>query len=329
MALKTGLDAQWAIIEETTWGTYLAPDRFLAFLSEGIALTDERIEGASSRAGDRVMSEDEWASNAKGASGSSSFEIGNMGFGKLFKAMLGDVTITTPTSGTLTRDHTHVLGDLDLGYTIQVGRPDTGGTVRPFSYTGCKVVDWTISQDIDALAKRDINWDAHAETTAQGLETASYTANTIRYPFQECSITVGGTELCVNSFSLSGTTNLATDRYRICSTGNKREQLQGGVYEITGEIVPDFEDLDEYNYFVNGTENQMIITWTNADANSIESGFAHTLTITLPVVRWDGSTPSIDDTGVVDVNMPFKVLADSAGANEPMTLVYRTSDTAS
>lgn len=330
MALKTGLDGQWAIKEETTWGTYAAPDRFLAFLSENIELADERIESASIRAGDRVMSEDEWSPNAKGVSGPTSFEIGNQGFGRIFKAMLGAVAITTPTGGTLTRDHTHTLGDLDKGHTIQVGRPDTGGTVRPFSYTGCKVVDWTITQAIDAHAQLDVTWDGQAETTSESLESASFIADTIRYPFTECNVTLGGAQLCVNNLSLSGATALATDRYRICSTGNKREQLQAGLYEITGEITPDFEDLTEYNLFVNGTTtNALAIKWTNADTNAIESGFTFELEITLPVVRFDGSTPSIDDAGVLEVPMPFKVLADSAGVSEPITIRYRTTDTAS
>lgn len=329
MAIRSGLNAQlgWLAGGETTWGTYEAPDVFAPFVSESLALSDERIETAAIRAGDRVMIEDHWAPNAKGASGSTTFDLLHESVPRLFRYCLGDKAIATPTGGTLTRDHTYTLGDLE-STTLQVGRPDTGGTVRPFSYAGAKVVSWTLSQNIDEFAQLEVEWDAQSETTAQSLASASYSADNTAYNFTECNVTVGGAQLCVNSLTLTGNTGIATDRYRICSTGNKREQVAAAMYEISGELTADFEDLDEYNYFVNGTTNQVVITWTDSDANGIESGFTYTTTVTLPVVRWDGATPAIDGPDIVDISMPFKVLADSAGALEPITIVVRTTDTA-
>ena len=327
MALYSGLDAQFGMVDESTWGTYVAPTTFLAFLGESLELVSERIESASIRAGDRVQSEDEWAVNTKGVSGSVDFELSTKGFGEIWEACLGGRSITTP-GGSAPRDHTCTISDTVVPKTVQIGRPSTAaGAVQPYSYTGMKVTGWTFGQALDEMAKISVEWDGQAMSTSQALASASYTANAIRFPFTQCAITVGGVAVAATSFSLTASTGLATDRYQLNSTSNKRVQVPAQLYEMTGELVMEFEDLTEAAYYAAGTEHQVIITHTGA-TDGIESSYAFTNTITLPVVRWDGGAPTVSDTGIVELALPFKVMADSAGSAAPITVVYRTTDTA-
>ena len=255
MALSSGLDAQFGMVDESTWGTAVTVTTFLPFLSESMELVSERIESATIRAGDRVQSEDTWALNTKGAAGTIDFELSNRAFGEIWEACLGTRAITTP-GGSAPRDHTCTIGDTVVPKTIQIGRPSTAaGAVQPYTYAGCKVTGWQFSQAIDEMAKISVDWDAQSCVTSTALATASYTANAIQFPFTQCAITVGGSAVAATSFTLTGSTGLNTERYQINSTGNKREQLPAQLYELTGELVMEFEDLTEAAYYTAGTEN--------------------------------------------------------------------------
>src|SRR3990167_5826728 len=108
---RSGIWSQCGYAAETTWSTYAAPTRFLEFNDEDLKLNIEYIQSESLRSGNRVLRSDREVANKKGAGGSVSHEVTDRSFGLLFKHALGTVAITTPGGGTLTRDHTHTLGD--------------------------------------------------------------------------------------------------------------------------------------------------------------------------------------------------------------------------
>ena len=78
-----------------------------------------------------MLRTDRWAAGQKRVEGTVSFEAPSKGLGLWVKHALGAVSITTPSGATNSRLHTHTLGDpYGLGLTVQVGRPDTSGTVQ-------------------------------------------------------------------------------------------------------------------------------------------------------------------------------------------------------
>src|SRR5574343_15397 len=109
MAIRSGVAAQLGFAEETTWGTFSTPTRFLEVNSFAIQNQVERIESSAIRASNRVLRQDRWAANPKGVSGTLELEVMTKGFGLLLKHMLGTVAITTPSGATNTRLHTHTL----------------------------------------------------------------------------------------------------------------------------------------------------------------------------------------------------------------------------
>src|SRR5215831_19140768 len=133
MSLASGLAAQIGYGEESVVGTYLAPTRFLEFNDESLALDQQLIKSSGLRAANRMLRTDREAKGRRTVAGTVNHEIQSKGFGLLLKHMHGKAAvITTPATGTLTRDQTFDgLGDpTGLSMTVQKGVPDNSGTVR-------------------------------------------------------------------------------------------------------------------------------------------------------------------------------------------------------
>jgi hypothetical protein len=75
---------------------------------------------------------------------------------------------------------------------MQIGRPDTANTVQPFSYLGCKVTEFELSQKISDFLNLKMGIWAQDETTAQTLAVATAPTETEVYHWSMLAITVGG-----------------------------------------------------------------------------------------------------------------------------------------
>src|SRR5581483_7510386 len=137
MAGATGLDAQFGLVEEVTYGTYLAPARFFLIHNETLALSLPRIESPGIGAGLRGDRTDQWMAGKRQAAGDVVMEVAGKQFGLLWKHLLGNIATVADGTG---KKHTASVANLKgrfLG--LQVGRPDVGNTVDPYSYKGSKI----------------------------------------------------------------------------------------------------------------------------------------------------------------------------------------------
>lgn len=327
MTIRSGLAAQIGFAAESTFGTRVVPTRFLEFVDESISFDIGRMEGKGLRAGRRVTRSDRWAASKKSAGGSVSFEVHNKGFGLLFKHALGAVAITTPSGGTNSRDHTHTVADpFGLALTCQVGRPDIGGTVRPFDYLGCKVVGWELSNSVDDLLMLSLDLDARDEDTGQSLAAASYPASTKLLHWVGGSFTIAAATYELTSVSFKGESGEKTDRYFIGATSPqlKKEPIAADELLITAEVESEFIDMTAYNRYRDGATAQIVGKW---EGDIIEGALKYHVEVTIPVARTDGETPNVGGPDIVPQKLSFKALDD--GTNSPITIVYRTTDTAS
>jgi len=126
----------------------------------------------------------------------------------------------------------------------------------------------------------------------------------------------------VKTASVKGANALNTGRRGL---GNvKREPLAGGEAVIDGELECEFEDLDAYAAWVNGTQAELVLAFTSPTV--IAGGGPFKLTVTIPKVAYRGSTPKVGGPDIVMQPRPFKALAD--GVNPVITIEQRTTDTA-
>lgn len=326
MAIRSGIAAQIGLSAETTWGTYVAPDHWYEFNEEDLSLSIEPIESAGIRANNRVLRTDRWAQGQKRAEGSVTMEVPSKSFGLIAKHALGSATITTPSGATNARLHRHVLGDpYGLGLTVQVGRPDNAGTVQPFSYTGAKISELTLSNSVDEILQAEIGLVAQNEVTSQALASASYPTGNQVFNWTQGVITIGGSTVgVVTDFEVTINNGLKDDRYFL-GAATMSQPIIANMTEITGSMTVEWSGLTDYNRFVNGTIASVTAKWTAATA--IEGSTYPYVEVTLPDCRFDGDTPNVGGPDVITHDLTFKALYD--GSDQPITIDLMSDDTVS
>lgn len=308
MSAPAGIYGQIGFGRETVVGTPVVANTFHAgLLSESLKQEIARIESKGLRAGRRTTSK--WKPGARTVGGTVTMELFSAPMRLLLEHMLG----TVATTGTGPFTHTATPGVLTgKSFTTQVGRPDLGGVVRPFTYAGCKIASWELSGSAGELAELQVEVTAQSETTAQALAVASYPAAGNPFTFVEGSLSVAGSPLAdVTDFQIEGNNGLATDRHRFGSA-NVREQLENDWREYTGSITSDFVDMTAYQRYVDGVEASLSLVFNDG---------THSLTVAANV-RFDGETPELSGPEMLTQNLPFKALsATSDAAAITVTLV--------
>lgn len=326
MSIRTGLASQVGIGDETTYGTYATPTRFVEFSDESMKLDQEVAEAPGLRATNRVQRTDRVRLNRTGASGDVTFCVQSKGFGLFVKHALGKAgVITTHSGGTNAKDHTYTLGDpFGLAYTYQKGVPDVSGTVQPFSYLGTKMTGWELSNSVDQFLMFKASQFAQDETTGQALASASYPSGTVEdLYYSDGAANIASSSVSISDITITGNAALNTSRRFLRSSTLTKEPLITGMYEITGTCTMEFDGLTQYARFTAGTIGQLDVSWTAPTA--IESTIYPKLTVTLPKVIFTGGTPVVTGPNVVQLTTPFKALYD--GSTEPITIVYVSADT--
>lgn len=312
MSIPSGLSNQLGIAEESAYGTFVAPTRFLEFMSESLA-PDKQVLPFRSM-GSQFQKANSSRHYIRGGGGPIELPFMNQGMGLLLKHALGAVAsaqvgATDYYAHTFTPAADGGAGDF---LTVQKGLADTGGTVRPFNYVGSKITTWTLSQALDAYLLFRATIDAKTVQTSSGLATASYPDDLTPLAFVDAVFTIDTTEICINQFEITGTR--ALDVNRRCLGNTKREPVANGEYAITGVINREFEGMDQYDDWIAGTPGALVCTWTYGDFS---------LVVTLPVVEYTGDAPQSNGSEIVRQNLPFKALE---GDDPTIEIVYTTTD---
>lgn len=301
MASPAAFAGQVGFKTESTYGSAVTVDLFHpGLLSESIQLEVERINSQGIRAGRRVNHA--WVEGRQTVSGNVEVELWDEPAATLLNHMFG--TINTTGSGPYT--HTASPGDLSSkSFTLGFGRPDLAGTVQSFVYAGCKIGQWELSCAVGEIPTLSLDVTAQSEATGGSLASASY-PTAAPFVFTQASVSTGGTEnTTVNSVTLSGNNGLRADRHRL-NSAQINEQIEQSVREYTGTIEADFEDLTEYNRFVNGDEFALVLDFDNQ---------TDSLTITMNV-RYDGQTPTLPGGGgTLMQTLPFFVTSGTSDSD--------------
>lgn len=305
MPLKSGLNAQLGFAAETTWGTPVTVTKFVPLVSESIVKEVARLESSGIIAGRRVLSTNQFTGGDVTVSGDIQLEVALHGIGSLWKWMLGSAT-TTSTGGSAPYTHTCTPGDLsDDHLTVQVGRPNVGGTVDAFTYSGIKCASWELAGSAGELATLGLSVVGKDEATNTALVTATFTNGVDQsFSYINGAISIVGSSVNVKDFKISGDNGLAERRF--VSDRTVAEPLEAALREYGGELTCEWEGLTQYNRFVAGATVPLIVT--------LSAGSGASVTITTNV-RFDGSTPTVQGREILEQSIPFKcVAATDAGA---------------
>lgn len=314
MATPSGISAQFGFAQETTYGTAVTVTRFQPFLEESIESSFEPLESEGIIPSNRVLRSDQWTQGVFRHAGDVGLELTTRNCGLLLKHCLGSLS-TTSLAGTST--HTVTPGDLTgLGLTVQVGRPDRGGTVRPFTYAGTKFASWEVALASGENATFGLSVVAQTVTTATSLASASYSTTSYPFSFVNGSFALAGSSLCVRSARVAGDNSLTTDR--VCIGHNYIEEpIETARRQLTGELEIEFPDLFHYNRFIAGTEGYLSLTMANG-GSSLNLGAN---------VRTDQATPKVSGRDMVVQNFTFTCVATNSTDGSALTATYVTADT--
>ncbi|WP_017974368.1 phage tail tube protein [Actinopolyspora halophila] len=325
MATGSGISAQLGIAEEVTYGQFQAPDRFYEFVSEELSQEIERVESESLRSGTFMLSSSRWSDGKKNVEGDIELELTRKNQGLLFKHMLGQVATAQPDDVGAPSVYTHTFtpGDFPTGLTVQVGRTAVNGTTHAFSYLGCRVSEWELSAAVEDPVSLTLSLFGRDETTAESLVPVVYPAANRIYTFVHGSLTVDGTPVDVKEFSLSGENGLDDERYFLGSQLRKAP-IQAELRTYEGEITTEFNDLTLYNKFVQGQEAALELTFDSGV--NIESSYNFQIKITCNV-RFDGETPTVDGTEIIEQSLAFTCIDDGSGPGSAVTVELTTDET--
>ena len=381
MPVGAGLATQCGIATETTSGTQLAVTRFLeldAQQPETMAMGKNVVQGAGLRApatgsgGGPAAGSSLFERSSRrvvgswDAKGNIKFDVPFSGLGLYLEHMMGAFTpgtvggtnnpLVVQQGATAAWLQTYAPGSLaGKTFCMQIGKPDSGGTVRPFTYVGCKVADWECMFDLNQFVKLQLGIDAWQEltpdnpqgtTAGQALSSAVYTAGQQFFHFRQGLIFNGGTLATsagvttlstptaaarVLKGSIKVTHPLDTARFFVAGTGGstvagvKGEQLENNYRQITGSLDVEFFNLAAY--YDTAAADTNFTLWLQFVGPVIASSFNYTFEIMIPNCHIDAPfTPLVPGPGILQHTLPIKGLDDEV--NNQVQLRYMSTDTA-
>ncbi|MEU0797177.1 phage tail tube protein [Amycolatopsis sp. NPDC005961] len=342
MATGSGLDAQIGFGQESTWGTSVTPTRFVEFDSESLKKDVTWQEPKGLRVGVKAKRASRVRQSRIGVTGDVSMDLPTLGAGMLIRNCLGSTTTTTTLISGSAYKQVHVPGDFrGLGLTVQVGRPEPGtGTVKPFTYAGCKVTKWELNIKDNDTPSLKLSFDGRSEATATALATASYLAGTTTYDFSQATVfKLGGTATTasgettiasgvqvaaiVKDFTLTGTTPFATDRYGLGNAGLKAEQLENGTPTYTGKMTAEFAATELYNLFATNSTVALQLDLVGAVIGATNQTFS----IILPAIKIKSAPPNVGGPDIVTMSTDFEVYNDETNPTMQIKIISTESTT--
>jgi len=197
-----GLGGAVGIAAETTYGTWVAPTRWVEVRSFKMQERPKISQGTGLASGRTVDLGTRRRETWTDAGGTMELEFLNQGQALLLQHAMGSnatlIQNGTTTAYTLTANYG--VPDNQNYLSMQALVPDTSGAIKQQNFHGCKIqaVEWAIDMDNPLTWTHTI--DSQQVTTAEAAGTPSYTANTRTFTFQGMNFKVGafGSEATVD-----------------------------------------------------------------------------------------------------------------------------------
>ncbi|MBA2951587.1 phage tail tube protein [Streptomyces himalayensis] len=317
MAIGSGLGAQLGISAESTYGTFVAPTKFIEFTKESLVLKKTTAQSAGIAAGRLLALSSRRVLTRKEVSGSIDLEVTNKAMGLLLQALMGTTVTPVQQAATAAYLQTHTLADTaGKSLTIQKGVPLTSGAVTDKTFLGCKVTGAEFACEVGGMLTGSFEFDGKDCDEAQVLASASYPSMS-PFHFGQMAVKTGtfGAETArdgVRKVSVKIERPQAVERFYAGQAGLKKEPISNDQVKITGNLETDYVDtvLDD----LHTSDGATSLVWEFVGP-LIASTFFETFRITLPAVRFDEGPPVVDGFDVIKPTYNFTALYD--GTNQP------------
>lgn len=358
--VNSGIGGQILMIPETTFGVApaLTSAQPYEFNSETMELKKTVVQGKGIHAGGLHNRSARRKLTNYSVAGGIMMDLPTQYLNQLLWAMFGSkaqaAAVLTQDATTGAYSATHAPGTLKgLSMCIQKGVASVDGTAaNPFTYTGCKMTDWTLNVTTGALATLATTWDGRNElagastngdalnSSVPALGTFTEAASNNVFHFREATLYSGGTVTTTAGItSVTGNTALGNvksaeikyalkldaSRYFLGSAGFKAEPIENDYRDITGQFEIEWLNSEaQYEAFATDSPISLELAFVG---DPIGTGSDHSsLTILIPKVFLEGETPKVGGPAVVTQKVPFTGLDDAV--NNPIQATYWTIDQA-
>jgi len=348
MTSGTGLGASLAFgLESSPWGTAVTPTKFPEVISESpIKLDKTFLQGLGLRGGGYMPRSAQNKEVKRQVTGGWSMNVFTKGMGLLWQACVGSYGQANATPALLVTPAykaIHQVGVTDgYGLTVQMGRPQTDGTVKPFTYSGCKIVAWELTISAGGLHTLNLTIDGKDGVTATALTTYTPIAGNELFSFVDTTVfKLGGTASTtsnvvsvasgvqvtsvVKELKFTGTRGSATDRFGVGFGGVKAEQVNNAWGDIKIALTTEFNSQAEfYDRYTAGTVLPLQCTSIGSAIGA--SGSNNTLDIIASACKVTSTDITAAGPDILQSTVMMEVLDD--GANSPFQLTTISADSA-
>lgn len=327
MAIGSGLGSSFGFVPESTYGTYVAPTRWVEG-SAALKKTKNIHQGGAMAAGRLVQPGGRRYVTWKAGGGTFRSAVMSVRMGHLLNGLMGGTVTPVQQGGTPAYLQTHALADpFGKFYTMQSGIPDLGGTPRPYSFLGCQIDSGEFSCELGGGLMAAFSVTARDVTEAQALAAPSYpTANEFHWAQAALKLGTFGAEAQVDGVRK---VNVKVARPKhdggpyMGNAGLRSQGVINAYAAITGTVEVDYiTKADFADRFASDAPTSMVWEFIGPQ---ISGAFFETFRITLPQVFFDGDTPVAESPDVVRTSFPFTAQFDLT--NAAATLAYISTDT--
>ena len=316
MSIHHGWDSFLGYAEESSWGVGVHPStKFMPILNESLQLTPEYMEDESIR---KTPSKFYQEQGTLPVGGGIEFNVFPEDMDTFFYHAFGAKASALVGGSSGAYDHTLTLADqLPTGLSIEAYR---GGDT--FGYHGSKVAELSMTSEINSWLRGTSNLLCYEEEVNPSGKATSPTFTAVKpFKWHQGVFKIDTVEAELLSLNWTLNNNLKEDKF--AHNGQKRVAIpRNGQREVTGTFRMEFDDLTQYNKFVNGSDAALQIVFTSNE--QIEAGYYYTLTLDFPVVKFNGTTPNIESHEIIEHDIPFMALEDVGSAHE-VTMTLRNS----
>lgn len=331
MALEgvTGISGAIGFAPETTWGTSVAPSKWMEFLAgETLNRKQNYQRSAGIKAGRVFVTGGRTAATTRTAGGNLGFEVPTKGFGAWLNMLHGE-TVTPAKTLTETYTQIHKIGASDpykKAMTIVKAAPKvTGGVVDSYCYSGSILNSLELTMATNGYLVAQANIDAKDEDKTQTIGTVSYPASVENFTF-------GQVEILINNVAqtyfrdMKVTFNKPTDVSRfMLGSATRLQPFTNAFNDIKIAFTADYSDNTLYKFFEEATTKKVEINIVGA-ALPVDGASKFTLKLVFPMCRFEGDSPNIKDLGPLQENIPLMV--EDNGSEPPCTATYISNDVA-
>ena len=328
MAIGSGLGSSFGVSAESSYGTYVAPTKFLRAKSYMIEKVANRQQGEGIQTGSYGPIGAQYVETTTAATGKIDMDVQSTKLGVILNTLMGGTTTPTQNGTSSAYTATFTLGDTyGKSLTAQLGAPYRSGTVLPHTLTGGKVAQAAFTCDVGGVLSASFDVDGRTFTTTQSLASVSYSSANV-FNFSQMTLKLGtyASESAVTGVRSVGVT---IDRphdvedYTAGASGLKSEPVLNGLANISVDITSDWLSKTTFQDLAHGTTATSLV-W-EFTGPLIASTYYETFRITLPSVYFEPSTQGVD--GPKELSQSFKAMWRYDGTNLPKIETISTDTT--